>query len=253
MTFKSRILNFGLEKHEIKLVISNRMSSQNRGAPGTIKPKAVSVNNLFSGRNLAPGQRGNDPSRNGMQSVGKAANVVRRMPPPASLPSLRAENNGQDPTTPVVPQGGTGWSKSDNPNGAAEPPQTPTNQAPAVPPPPPPQPANDLRPSWLVAANAEQQANNSQAREFPSLAPPANDSDKSNNKWDITSSSLAEKLTDMPNGEQFEGGVPIRFLGPNTTAASTAESAFNAKSGSQKPQPPTTANGSSTKYNKISK
>lgn len=57
----------------------------------------------------------------------------------------------------------------------------------------------------------------------------------------------------MPNGEQFEGGVPIRFLGPNTTAASTAESAFNAKSGSQKPQPPTTANGSSTKYNKISK
>lgn len=78
--------------------------------------------------------------------------------------------------------GGTGWSKSDNPNGAAEPPQTPTNQAPAVPPPPPPQPANDLRPSWLVAANAEQQANNSQAREFPSLAPPANDSDKSNSK-----------------------------------------------------------------------
>ncbi|EGT44753.1 hypothetical protein CAEBREN_00462 [Caenorhabditis brenneri] len=211
------------------------MSSQNRGAQGTNKQKGVSVNNLFSGRN-APGQRGNDPSRNGMQSVGKAANVFRRMPAPASLPSLRAENNGQDPTTPVVPQGGTGWSKSDNPNGAAEPPQTPTSQQAAVPVPPP---ANDLRPSWLVAANAEQQTNNSQAREFPSLAPPANDSDKIN-KWETTSS-LAERFNEMSNGDSFEGGVPTRFLGstPNSTDA-----AFNAKS-STKPL-------SNNKYNRNS-
>lgn len=199
------------------------MSSQNRGAQGTNKQKGVSVNNLFSGRN-APGQRGNDPSRNGMQSVGKAANVFRRMPAPASLPSLRAENNGQDPTTPVVPQGGTGWSKSDNPNAAAEPPQTPTTQqAGAVPVPPP---ANDLRPSWLVAANAEQQANNSQAREFPSLAPPVNDSDKI--KWESSTSLLAERYNEMSNGDSFEGGVPTRFLG--STPNSTDTAAFNAKS-----------------------
>ncbi|KAF1746925.1 hypothetical protein GCK72_023383 [Caenorhabditis remanei] len=201
------------------------MSSQNRGAQGTNKQKAVSVNTLFSGR-AAPGQRGTDPSRNGMQSIGKAANVVRRMPPPASLPSLRAENNGQDPTTPVVPQGGTGWTKSDNPNGAIEPPQTPTTQPAAV---PPPLQANDLRPSWLVAANAEQQANNSQAREFPSLAPPVNDSDRVYNKWE--SSTLDDRLGDMPFDDDFEGGVPTRFLGSNPPPTDT--SSVNGKSTSK--------------------
>uniref|UniRef100_A0A1I7U055 BAT2_N domain-containing protein n=1 Tax=Caenorhabditis tropicalis TaxID=1561998 RepID=A0A1I7U055_9PELO len=174
-----------------------------------------------------------------MQSVGKAGNVFRRMPPPASLPSLRAENNGQDPTTPVVPQGGTGWSKSDNPNGAVETPQTPTTQPVAVPPPPPP--ANDLRPSWLVAANAEQQANNSQAREFPSLAPPLTDSDKIN-KWDPSFSSFADKFDEMSNRNDFEGDVPIRFLGPNSTSS---DAAFNAKTVAAKPI-------SSSKYNRIS-
>lgn len=212
------------------------MSSQNRGAQGTNKQKGVSVNNLFSGRN-APG-RGNDPNRNGMQSIGKGANVVRRMPAPASLPSLRAENHGQDPTTPVVPQGGTGWSKSDNPNGAAETPQTPTTQPAAAVPPPPP--ANDLRPSWLVAANAEQQANNSQAREFPSLAPPLNDFDKIN-KWDTSLSSLAERLQEMPLDDDFEGGVPTRFLGSH---GSPPDPASNAK--------PITKTISNSKYNKTS-
>ncbi|UMM39527.1 hypothetical protein L5515_016548 [Caenorhabditis briggsae] len=213
------------------IILLYRMSSQNRGAQGTIKQKGVSANNLFSGRS-APGAR--DPSRNGMQSVGKnAANVVRRMPPPASLPSLRAENNGQDPTTPVVPQGGTGWTKSDNPN---EPPLTPTSAAAAaaaaaggaVPPAPPQptQPANDLRPSWLVAANAEQQANNNQAREFPSLAPPPNDADKIN-KWESSATSLSKKIQDMSAEDDFEGGVPTRFLG---SSPPTSDHVYNGKS-----------------------
>ena len=57
-----------------------------------------------------------DPSQihlaKGLQSLGKVAATSRRMPAPASLPSLRSENSGNDPSVNLVPSGGGGWKNS---------------------------------------------------------------------------------------------------------------------------------------------
>lgn len=45
----------------------------------------------------------------GLQSLGRIGATSRRMPAPASLPSLRSENAGNDPTISLVPSGGSGW------------------------------------------------------------------------------------------------------------------------------------------------
>lgn len=47
-----------------------------------------------------------------MQSLGKVAATSRRMPNPASLPSLRSEHSGNDPSVALVPAGGGGWKSS---------------------------------------------------------------------------------------------------------------------------------------------
>lgn len=82
-----------------------------RGAAGATKPKLHNVNSIYAGKNhtavKAPGL-----GKHGLQSLGKTTAVVRRMPPPATLPSLRAESQGQDPNVSLLPQGGTGWNKT---------------------------------------------------------------------------------------------------------------------------------------------
>lgn len=52
--------------------------------------------------------------QHGLQSLGKVASM-RRMPPPANLPSLKSENSGNDPNINLVPTGGSGvynWNDS---------------------------------------------------------------------------------------------------------------------------------------------
>ena len=69
----------------------------------------------------------------GMQSLGKVA-TSRRMPTPASLPSLRSEHAGNDPNVNLVPSGGGGWkSSSDDKENRAENPPEADRQSPDPP------------------------------------------------------------------------------------------------------------------------
>ena len=52
------------------------------------------------------------PQKHGLQSLGKVPTARRA---PANLPSLKAENSGNDPTISIVPTGSSGWGK-DEPN-----------------------------------------------------------------------------------------------------------------------------------------
>ncbi|ETN68765.1 BAT2 protein [Necator americanus] len=99
--------------------------------------------------------------KHGLTSVGKSVGVVRRMPPPATLPSLKAENNGQDPNTAVVPQGGAGWSKGDASIDFCDAVRTSTLCTSSGP---------DLRPTWAKPHSNAISGESSSTKEFPTLA-----------------------------------------------------------------------------------
>ena len=51
------------------------------------------------------------PQKHGLQSLGKLPTARRA---PANLPSLKAENHGNDPTIAIVPAGSSGWAGKDD-------------------------------------------------------------------------------------------------------------------------------------------
>ncbi|XP_059347113.1 protein PRRC2B-like [Ammospiza nelsoni] len=72
----------------------------------------LSLSESYRGRPLEPPRAAGAP-RHGLQSLGKVP--TRRMPPPAHLPSLKAENKGNDPNVALVPRDGSGWASRSEP------------------------------------------------------------------------------------------------------------------------------------------
>uniref|UniRef100_A0AAQ4P0E9 Proline-rich coiled-coil 2A n=1 Tax=Gasterosteus aculeatus aculeatus TaxID=481459 RepID=A0AAQ4P0E9_GASAC len=92
--------------------MSERSGQTAKGKEGKTKYASLNLFDTYKGKSLET-QKPVVPPRHGLQSLGKVASA-RRMPPPANLPSLKAENKGNDPNVTLVPKDGTGWaSKQD--------------------------------------------------------------------------------------------------------------------------------------------
>ncbi|CAJ0936871.1 unnamed protein product [Ranitomeya imitator] len=146
--------------------MSERPGQTAKGKDGK-KYSSLNLFDTYKGKSLEV-QKPAVTARHGLQSLGKVA-IARRMPPPANLPSLKAENKGNDPNVSLVPKDGSGWaSKQDTPepkstdvSPAAQPEsqpplasQTPASNQPKRPPVPqePPQPAAAAVKTWAQAS-----------------------------------------------------------------------------------------------------
>ena len=71
---------------------------------------------LLQGASSKPQQKA-APQKHGLQSLGKVPTARRA---PANLPSLKAENFGNDPTVVLVPTTGAGWGGQQQPAGGQQ-------------------------------------------------------------------------------------------------------------------------------------
>ncbi|XP_029103998.1 protein PRRC2A isoform X2 [Scleropages formosus] len=93
--------------------MSERSGQTAKGKDGKTKYASLNLFDTYKGKSLET-QKPVVPPRHGLQSLGKVASA-RRMPPPANLPSLKAENKGNDPNISLVPKDGTGWASKQEP------------------------------------------------------------------------------------------------------------------------------------------
>ncbi|XP_047671648.1 protein PRRC2A isoform X1 [Tachysurus fulvidraco] len=105
--------------------MSERSGQTAKGKDGKTKYASLNLFDTYKGKSLEV-QKPVVAPRHGLQSLGKVASA-RRMPPPANLPSLKAENKGNDPNVSLVPKDGTGWASKPE---SADPKSTDVSSAP---------------------------------------------------------------------------------------------------------------------------
>ncbi|XP_038650870.1 protein PRRC2C isoform X2 [Scyliorhinus canicula] len=118
--------------------MSERSGQSIKAKDGKTKYATLNLFNTYKGKSIET-QKNSVTARHGLQSLGKVASS-RRIPPPANLPSLKAENKGNDPNVNIIPKDGSGWvTKSEQQEESnnttevpvQEPPQPPSSEPPA--------------------------------------------------------------------------------------------------------------------------
>uniref|UniRef100_A0A8C4WKU6 BAT2 N-terminal domain-containing protein n=1 Tax=Gopherus evgoodei TaxID=1825980 RepID=A0A8C4WKU6_9SAUR len=179
--------------------MSDRLGQTAKGKDGK-KYSSLNLFDTYKGKGGAA-VRGVAP-RHGLQSLGKVA-IARRMPPPANLPSLKAENKGNDPNVSLVPKDGTGWASKQEQSdpkstdaSTAQPPESPSppaSQTSASNPPKRPPTAPEVK-TWArqLPLSAGGKGSNLLSRfsreEFPTLQA-AGDQDKAGKEKDTADAS----------------------------------------------------------------